>query len=104
MGTLRAKRRWTTEARGFFRDITAQFEIDEKHHAIFYGTCENLDRFYRCNEILQTDGLTFKTESGQVRKHPACQISKDSWSGFLQGMKSLGLHEYQSKLGRPPGR
>ena len=101
---LTGKKSWIKEARKFFRDITKIYEIDEKHHAVFYGTIENLNRFYLCNTIIEAEGMTFKTESGQIRKHPACQVQKDSWSAFLLGLKALGLHEYQERLGRPPGR
>jgi len=100
---LKSKQSWTKEARRFFRDITKVYEIDEKHFAVFYGTIENLDRFYQASNKINKDGMTFKTESGQIRKHPACQIAKEAWSGFLMGLKALGLHEYQEKLGRPPG-
>lgn len=101
---LTAKQKWTKEARQFFRDITKIYEIDEKHQAVFYGTIENLNRFHIANDEINEDGMTFKTESGQIRKHPACQIMKESWSGFLMGLKALGLHEYQARLGRPPGK
>ncbi len=100
---LRCKREWTKEARQFFKHITTKFQIDEKHHAVFYGTCENLDMFYRANELIAAQGMTFTTSTGQIRKNPATAIKKDAWSAFLLGLKALGLHEYQAKLGRPPG-
>ncbi len=99
---LKSKQSWTKEARKFFRHITSRFEIDEKHYAVFYGTVENLDRFYLCDELVESEGMTFKTSTGQIRKNPACQIQKDAWSAFLLGLKAMGLHEYQ-KLGRPGG-
>ena len=102
MVKLTARRDWSKEAREFFRHINGKFEIDEKHYALFYGTVENLDRFYRCNEIIKTEGITFTTATGQIRKNPVCQVQKDCWSAFLLGLKALGLHEYQ-RLGRPPG-
>ncbi|NQT70090.1 MAG: P27 family phage terminase small subunit [Desulfobacteraceae bacterium] len=101
---LTAKRTWTKEARQFFIHIKGKFQIDEKHHAVFYGTVENLNDFYKAKELVRSDGMTFKTPSGQIRKNPACGIQKDAWSAFLLGLKALGLHEYQAKLGRPPGR
>ena len=101
---LTAKQSWTREARKFFRDITKIYQIDEKHYAVFYGTIENLDRFYISNAEVKRDGITFKTKTGQIRKNPATQIAKEAWSSFLLGLKALGLHEYQEKLGRPPGR
>ena len=100
---LKSKRAWVKEARQFFRHITGKFQIDEKHHAVFFGTVENLNDFYAAKELIKTDGMTFKTQTGQIRKNPACQVQKDAWSAFLLGLKALGLHEYQSKLGRPPG-
>ena len=103
MKKLTARRAWKKEARQFFRHITGKYQIDEKHYAVFYGTIENLNRFYLCNEIIKKEGMTFKTSTGQIRKNPACQIQKDCWSAFLLGLKALGLHEYQNKLGRPPG-
>jgi len=101
---LKSRISWTKEARLFFRHITGEFQIDEKHYAIFYGTIENLNRFYLCNGKIEKEGMTFTTSTGQIRKNPACQIQKDAWSAFLLGLKALGLHEYQNKLGRPPGR
>ena len=100
---LVCKQKWTKEARQFFRHIIDSYHIDEKHHAVFYGTCENLNNFYLADALIKADGMVFKTESGQIRKNPACQVQKDAWSAFLLGLKALGLHEYQAKLGRPPG-
>lgn len=103
MKKLTAKRDWTPEARQFFKHIIGKFHIDEKHHAVFYGTVENLNRFYMAQKIIEAEGMTFKTETKQIRKNPACTIQKDAWSSFLLGLKALGLHEYQAKLGRPGG-
>jgi hypothetical protein len=100
---LRSKQKWTKEARQFFRHITERYEIDEKHHAVFYGTVENLNGFYLAKEIVETEGMIFKTSTGQIRKNPACAVQKDAWSSFLLGLKALGLHEYQ-KMGRPGGK
>lgn len=101
---LTAKRAWLKEARKFFRDITSEFQIEKKHYATFYGTCENLNDFYSAKELIKNQGMTFETQTGQIRKNPACQIQKDSWSAFLQGLKVLGLHGYQNKVGRPGGK
>ena len=99
---LTSKQKWCKEARKFFRDIINLYEIDEKHHAVFYGTVHNLNQFYIASKEIETDGITFKTKTGQIRKNPACQVQKDAWSAFLMGLKALGLYEYQ-KQGRKPG-
>jgi len=103
MKKLTAKSSWTPEARQFFRHIERKFYIDEKHHAVFYGTVENLNDFYASDALIKLQGMTFLTKTGQIRKNPACQIKKDSWSAFLLGLKAMGLHEYQTK-GRPGGK
>ena len=103
MKKLSSKQGWTKEAKQFFKLISLKFQIDEKHHAVFYGTVENLNDFYLSDALIKRQGMTFETETKQIRKNPACQIKKDSWSAFLLGLKALGSHEYQAKLGRPGG-
>jgi len=100
---LTSKMGWTKEARQFFRFITDEFQIEKKHHALLYGTVENLHDFYSAKELIKSQGMTFKTQTGQIRKNPACQIQKDSWSAFLLGLKALGLYAYQQRVGRPGG-
>jgi phage terminase small subunit len=103
MKKLHYKRYWRKETRQFFQHITGQCEIDWKHFAMFYGTCENLDRFYVADEEIKRNGITFTTSGGQIRRNPACLIAKDSWAAFITGMKALGLYEFH-KTGRPPGK
>ena len=94
---LRTKQKWGKEAKAFFRQITHDFELNSQHISLFYGTIEHLNTFYLANDILKSEGLVIQPEGGQSRKNPAFQISKDSWSGFIIGLKALGLHEFQSK-------
>ena len=103
MAKLQAKQHWTKEARKFFRDITKKFHIDEKHHATFYGTCENLNRFYLANTDIMENGITFKTASGTIHKNPACAIQKEAWGAYIVGLRALGLYEPQGKVGNPGG-
>ena len=100
---LSAKRSWEKEAREFFRDIINQFHIEPRNRHAFLGTCENLNNFYVAKKKVDAEGITFTTANGQIRKHPACGVMKDSWSAFLLGLKCIGLHEFQGKMGRPPG-
>ena len=82
---LREKQKWHKYARNFFRDITDIFEIPEQHRATFLGTIRNLNIYHKANDEIDRDGITYKTKSNQIKKNPACQIAKESWSGFLQG-------------------
>ena len=101
---LPVKQRWHKEAKTFFRYIEKKYTIDEKHRSTFYGTTDNLDIFHEQIDTIKQEGATYRSKSGQIKKHPSWQIAKEAWSGFLMGLKALGLHEYQAKLGRPPGK
>ena len=59
MKKLSSKQGWTKEAKQFFKHISLKFQIDEKHHAVFYGTVENLNAFLpvRCSDKKAGDDL-----------------------------------------------
>jgi hypothetical protein len=77
-----------------------EFEDDEAE--ILQATCESLDVYYRAQDQLAEEGLTFQA-GDLIRQHPCCGIAKNAWSAFLGGLRRLKLEETGSKLiGRPP--
>jgi P27 family predicted phage terminase small subunit len=95
-----------SEARALWRDIHNDFEVGADAREILRVGCMSLTRYLEAKEILDREGLTFKTASGQVKKHPVCSVEKDSLTSFLQAMRLLGLEFEQPKPkgpGRPPG-
>jgi len=100
---LRAKQRWHREARKFFNYIKDEYDVEKISIGTLNGTAENLSIYNIAADDIKKNGITYTTNTGQIKKNPACQIAKESWSGFLQGLKALGLYEYKD-MGRPPGK
>ena len=103
-----AKAKWHAETKKFFRTTHAEWDYPDDEERVLCATCENLDMFWRATEQLDSEGLTFTTETGQVKKHPATEIQKTAWAGFLAGCRLLGICSKQSEEpkrgpGRPPG-
>ena len=94
------------EAKKLWRDVFAEYDVGADAREILRVGCISLTRYLQAKEILDREGLVFKTETGQVKKNPVCQIEKDSLTSFLQAMRLLGLEFEQPKPrgpGRPPG-
>ena len=105
--TYSAKKYWYPQVRKFFRAVVQKFDLESFELEIFYGCCDNLNRFHEAKEILDKDGITFTTTSGQIKKHPATELERQGWMSFLAGMKQLKFTdaiqalEQPKKLGRP---
>ena len=101
------KPEWHDETKQFFETLhqTWQFPPDEQR--VVMATCQNLDLFWKATDTIEADGMTFTAENGMVRKHPACEIVKSSWAGFLAGCRLLGICQPEPDpkrgVGRPPG-
>lgn len=87
--SISAKKNWLPAVKRFFRKIVSKFDLEAHELEILHGTCDCLQRFYEVREILDRDGLVFKTESGQIKKHPLAEVERQSWASFLSGMKAL---------------
>ena len=82
---------WPPEAKRLWREIHAEFTLEADQLEILRTACDALARLYQARNILDREGLTFKTPSGQIRSHPANAIEKQSRVGFLQAIKQLGI-------------
>jgi len=103
----RGKARWHKEVREFYRQTHTEYEFSDDEERILHAICENLDIFWRATDQLTKEGLTFVSENGMIRKHPACEISKNAWAAFLAGCRMLGIGKQQVEQpkrgpGRPP--
>src|SRR5512139_1316831 len=101
-----AQKTWTKEARTLWRDVLKEWTIGPDSLEVLRTACDSLDRYIKAKKILDTEGLTFTTNSGQVKKHPCCEIVKNERAGFLSAMKALNLSsgdgdDDEPYLGRP---
>lgn len=96
---------WLPATKRWFTSVLDSWELDGEYMELLFGTAANLDRYWRCEEILAAEGLTIVYETGQIRKHPASEISKNSWAAFLAGVRQLKLEDPAEtrRPGRPDG-
>jgi P27 family predicted phage terminase small subunit len=96
---------WTKQAKTWFRCVVRSWVIENEDLSLLLGVGEKLNQFWLAQGILQKEGLVFLSDTGQLRKHPACEISKNAWAGYLAGLRALGLEEVsdRKKAGRPIG-
>lgn len=88
---------WLPKVKKFHRQIYETWNFEPEDAETFQGVCLRLNRYYECEKRLTIDGLTFVTETGQVRAHPLLAEQKNSWAGYVAGMRLLNLHEPKEK-------
>jgi P27 family predicted phage terminase small subunit len=101
----KCKQKWHLETRKFFKAIHAEWQFTDDEVSVIYATCEQLDLYWRACDQISDEGATFQQDNGMIRKHPAVEIVKNSWSGFLAGCRLLGVCQAQDDKkapGRPP--
>lgn len=93
------------ETRKIWKQITEAWELDESGLVILKIALESYDRLIQAKRILDKEGVTVKTDTGQIKKHPACEIEKNARQGFLMAWRMLNLGiEPPGSIGRPPGK
>src|SRR5690606_17278829 len=78
-----AARLWTATVEGW--------ELEAPDLAILQGALESWDAYQTCRAEVERDGPTFRTETGQIRAHPAAKLALDNLAAFRQAMRQLGL-------------
>ena len=89
--TPRAPKHLSKESRELWNDIVSKWIIGPDGVAILRGALECKDAYEVCRAQVARDGPTFKTETGQIRQHPAGKLALDNFAAFRQAMRQLGL-------------
>jgi len=109
MTKIKAKNEWFQEVKNFYHRVLRKYDLAAHEVEIVRGCCDQLHRYQQCKRTLDKEGLTFQTASGQIKKHPLCEIERQSWAGFLSGVRTLSIDdaidetEVKPKRGRPIG-
>lgn len=99
-----ASRTWGKKARALWRQVCREWQLGPDALEVLRTACDSLDRYHRAQRVLQIEGLTFSSSSGQLKKHPCCEIVKNERAGFLAAIRVLGLEQDGDKskeIGRP---
>ena len=91
--------------KNFWRESLKEYEFTSDGLEVLRMACHSLERFLQAKDILDKEGIVFKTKNG-YKKHPAAEIEKTARQGFLQACKQLGISTDTEKgtVGRPWGR
>jgi P27 family predicted phage terminase small subunit len=81
-----------------------EFDLGPDSLEVLRVACYSLERYLQAKRILDKEGITFQTDGGQVKKHPASEIEKAARVGFLQAIRLLGFDYEDGGLKRGPGR
>jgi hypothetical protein len=98
------RKTWLAPTKKWFASVLKSWEITGEDLDLLEATAERLNSYWRCQRVLDSEGLTIETAGG-LRRHPLCEVQKSCWQGFLQGLKALDLQEStdKKKPGRPIG-
>ncbi len=96
----------STEAKGIWNKIVEGWELDEAGKIVLLVALEQFDRYRKAQKRVNQDGETIVDRWGQIKPHPSITAERDSYRGFLAGMKQLNLdlEPLRDTIGRPPGR
>lgn len=77
----------------FWRAVTSNFDIEDHHRELLSEACRCLDRLDQVREVLESDGPTVVTRSGDLRSHPLLTIERDTRRVFGYLVRTLGLND-----------
>ena len=92
------------EAKRLWRQVHEDFELDPPGRELLRVGIMSLSNYLEARDKLAEEGMTFKTKSGQVKKHPLIEVMKFERAGFLSSMSQLGLDYNDETPKRGPGR
>jgi P27 family predicted phage terminase small subunit len=105
MGTPKAPKGLSAEARKWWRTITSEYDLGESSYLLLLSAMECFDRMRAAQVVIEVEGLTVEDRNGRVAAHPCVGIERDARAGLLRNLKAMGLDmEPINPVGRPAGR
>jgi phage terminase small subunit len=96
---------WRPEVKKFYDEIIANFELEVDSLQVLKVGCDALERYLQAKADLDTQGLSYVTDTGQLKKNPVSEIEKVARSQFLMSMRMLGISDVApNRPGRPTTR
>jgi P27 family predicted phage terminase small subunit len=91
-------------AHQWWQSTVEAYVLQEHHLRLLQLACESWDRCQTAREILESEGLTVKTEAG-IKPHPAIAIERDSRLACARLLRELDLDSEPPAANRygPPG-
>jgi P27 family predicted phage terminase small subunit len=103
----KAPKTLSTEAKGWWKKIQAEYAIDDEAGQLLLQTAlESFDRMRSCQKTIEAEGQTVLDRFEQAKAHPLLAAERDARSQMLQALKQLNLdlEPLRDAPGRPGGR
>lgn len=107
MGQSRAPGHLSKEARRWWRELQAEYQIDDAAGLLLLQTaCEAHDRMKMAQAEIERDGQTVMDRFEQPKPHPMLTVERDARAAMLAALKQLNLdlEPLRDGPGRPGGR
>ncbi len=102
MAKLKAPSHLARATQKWFREVIAEWSLEEHHARILIATCEAWDRCQKARKIIDSQGLTYTDRFGAPRARPEVAIELDIRTAFLRGVREIDLDtEPPTQPGRP---
>jgi P27 family predicted phage terminase small subunit len=78
------------ETQAWWTRVVSDYELGEHHLRLLEAVCDSWDRMCEARAVLAREGLTIDTKGG-TKRHPCCDIERDSRIAFFRGLRELDL-------------
>ena len=100
--TARTPGNLSNESKGIWKKLNSEWEFDTQALLILKTALEAYDRLTEARSQIDEEGITYLTDTGYRREHPAIKIEKQARDGFLAAWRMLNLNiEPPGDIGRP---
>ena len=90
------------ESAKFWRDIVAEYELEQHHLKILESACRCWDRILEDREVIEKEGRFFKDRYDQPKPHPAVDDETKQKNLFMRLIRELCLDSIEPDEKRPP--
>ena len=92
----------TPEARRRWKAFVEDYDFEDLHLSFLECAMEALMRMRDAQKEIEEEGVTYKKPTGDIARHPATLIEKESRLAYLSALGKLGLNMEPPKIpGRP---
>ena len=99
----RAPRHLSESSRAFWRQISADYELESHHLRLLTLACEALDRVDEARAVIAAEGAFLEGRFGK-KLHPAILLEDRSRLAAARLLRELGLDLEAPAVTRPPSR
>jgi P27 family predicted phage terminase small subunit len=75
----------------WWRQVIQDYALDPHHLRLLEAAADAWDRMVQARDVLREEGLTTETRDGGKKKHPACDVERDSRLAFARLLRELDL-------------